>query len=92
MIDAHEQRDVATADVAGAYLKAYMKDYVLTKFTGASVDILCEMNPKYVPFVAIENDIKVLYVHLIKAIYGAMCPMSSPVVSTFLLLPQRDWF
>ena len=41
LMDAHEGRDVATADVAGAYLKAYMDDYVLMKFTGASVDILC---------------------------------------------------
>jgi hypothetical protein len=72
MIDAHEKRDVATADVAGAYLKAYMKDYVLMKFTGASVDILCEMNPKYVLFVVIENGVKVLYVRLIKAIYGCV--------------------
>ena len=33
MIDALERRDVATADVVGAYLKAYMKDFVLMKFT-----------------------------------------------------------
>jgi hypothetical protein len=44
LIDAHEGRDVGTADVAGAYLKAYMDDYVLMKFTGASVGILCAMN------------------------------------------------
>jgi len=30
MIDAYERRDVATADVAGAYLKAKMDDFVLT--------------------------------------------------------------
>ncbi|KAI2502074.1 Reverse transcriptase (RNA-dependent DNA polymerase) [Fragilaria crotonensis] len=71
-IDAHEQRDVGTSDIAGAYLKAYMKDYVIMKFTGISVDILCEMNPKYIPFVTIENGVKVLYVRLIKAIYGCV--------------------
>ena len=70
--DAHEQRDVATADIAGAYLKAYMKDYVIMKFTGASVDILCNMNQKYVPFTAVKNGTKVLYVRLIKAIYGCV--------------------
>lgn len=70
--DAHEHRDVATADIAGAYLKAYMKDYVVMKFTGTSVDILCDMNQKYVPFVAVENGTKVLYVRLIKAIYGCV--------------------
>ncbi len=71
-IDAHERRDVGTSDIAGAYLKAYMKDYVIMKFTGVSVDILCEMNPKYIPFVTIENGVKVLYVRLIKAIYGCV--------------------
>jgi hypothetical protein len=34
LIDAHERRDVATADIAGAYLKAPMDDYVIMKFTG----------------------------------------------------------
>lgn len=34
MIDARERRDVATADVAGVYLKANMKDFELMKFTG----------------------------------------------------------
>ena len=34
LIDAHEGRDVATADVAGAHLKAYMDDLVLINFMG----------------------------------------------------------
>jgi hypothetical protein len=72
MADAHEARDVGTADVAGAYLKVAMKDFVLMKFTGASVDILCEMNPEYVKYVCIENGEKVLYVRLLKAIYGCV--------------------
>ena len=38
MIDAYERRDVATADAAGAYLKATMDDYVLIKFVGESVN------------------------------------------------------
>ena len=70
--DAREQRDVGTADIAGAYLKAYMKDFVIMKFTGASVDILCEMNPKYTAFVTVENGHKVIYVRLIKALYGCV--------------------
>jgi hypothetical protein len=40
-----ERRDIATADIAGAYLKALMDDYVIMKFTGDTVRILCEMNP-----------------------------------------------
>jgi hypothetical protein len=68
LIDAHEGRDVATADVAGASLKAYMDDYVLMKFTGASVDIMCNLNPDHTQNVTIKNGVKVLYVRLIKAI------------------------
>jgi hypothetical protein len=54
IIDAYEQRNVATADVAGAYLKAFMDDFVLMKFTGESVDILCKMNPKHTKFVTVK--------------------------------------
>ena len=72
LIDAHEGRDVATADVAGAYLKAYMDELVIMKFTGESVDILCKMNPQHETFVVIENGIKTLYVRLIRAIYGCV--------------------
>ncbi len=72
IVDAYERRDVATADIAGAYVKAYMKDFTIMKFTGMSVDILCQVNAKYIPFVVIEGGIKVLYVRLIKAIYGCV--------------------
>jgi hypothetical protein len=72
MADAHENRDVGTADVAAAYLRVAMKDFVIMKFTGDSVDILCEMNPEYRKFVCIENGQKVLYVRLLKAIYGCV--------------------
>jgi Reverse transcriptase (RNA-dependent DNA polymerase) len=72
IIDAHEGRDVATADIAGAYLKADMDDFVLMKFTGESVNVLCELNHKHLPFVVVEKGGKVLYVKLIKAIYGCV--------------------
>jgi Reverse transcriptase (RNA-dependent DNA polymerase) len=72
MVDAHENRDVGTCDVAGAYLKVTMKDFVIMKFTGESVDILCEMNSEYCKYVCIENGVKVLYVRLLKAIYGCV--------------------
>lgn len=72
IVDAHEGRDVATADVAGAYLKADMDDFVLMKFTGESVDILCEMKPKHRQFVVSENGKNTLYVKLVKAIYGCV--------------------
>ena len=72
IVDAYERRDVAVADVAGAYLKAYMEDFVTMKFTGPSVDILCEMKPEYNEYVVTESGIRVLYVRLIKALYGCV--------------------
>jgi hypothetical protein len=72
LIDAYERRDVATADVAGAYLKATMNDYVLIKFTGESVEILLKMEPTYERFVTYEKGVKVLYARLKKALYGCV--------------------
>jgi Reverse transcriptase (RNA-dependent DNA polymerase)/Zinc knuckle len=72
MVDAAERRDVATADVVGAYLHALMPDYVLMKLVGDAVDIICDVNPRYREFVAIEHGRKVLYLRLLKALYGCV--------------------
>ena len=50
MIDAHEN-----CDVAGAYLKAYMDDFVVRKFAGQPADILCKMNSEHMRFVVVER-------------------------------------
>lgn len=57
---------------AGAYLKAFIDDLVIMKFTGELVNILCKMNPKHLKFVVVENGAKVLYVRLIKTLYGCV--------------------
>jgi len=49
-----------------------MNDYTLLKFTGELVDIRCMMNPKYEEYVITESGRKVLYVQLLKALYGCM--------------------
>ncbi len=41
-------------------MKAYMKDFTIMKFTGASVNVLCQMNPEYKKFVTVENEMRVL--------------------------------
>ena len=55
LIDAHENRDVATADITGAYLHAHMKDFVTIRFTGWAVDLLCEVNREYEKHVVFEG-------------------------------------
>ena len=72
IVNAHEKRDVGTADVAGAYLKAKLHAFVLMKFMGETADLLCELNEKYSKFLVIEGGQKVIYVRLIKALYGCV--------------------
>lgn len=72
LINAIEGRDVATADIAGAFLKAFIKDFVLVRIVGESVDILCRVNPEYNKYVCYEKGNKVLYMRLNKALYGCM--------------------
>jgi len=72
LIDAHEDRDVAIFDIPGAYLHAHLPDgkFVLLKIEGQFVDIMCEVNPEFLPDVRYENGKKVLYVQILKALYG----------------------
>jgi hypothetical protein len=72
-IDAKEERDVATADVAGAYLKADMNDLVHLRFTGNMVDYVVAANrTRYEKYVCYEGKTKVLYTRLTKALYGCI--------------------
>lgn len=74
MIDAVEKRDVGTADIAGAYLLADMKGFVLVKLTGESVEVMCKCDPEYEKYVTYEKGKKVLYMELVKALYGCIMP------------------
>ena len=73
MIDAHEKRDVATADVAGAYLHADMPDYVILRFEGEMVDIMLEINPELASgIITDKHGNRILIVVLAKALYGCV--------------------
>ena len=72
-IDATEKRDVATADISGAFLQAEIDELVLVVFEGVMVDLLLKTDPIYQKFVHVNrNGKKVLYVKLTKAMYGCM--------------------
>jgi len=68
------RRDVAVFDVPGAYLQTPMPDdkNILMIIRGQFVDILCDVNPKYREHVRIINGKKVLYVKVLRAIYGCI--------------------
>jgi len=73
VIDAMEERDIATIDVAGAFLKADMPDFVLLRLHGASLKAILRANKeKYEKFIVIEKGRQVLYVRLLKAMYGTL--------------------
>jgi hypothetical protein len=72
-IDAHENRDVATVDVPGAFLQADMEDTVYMRIDGAMAELLIRLDPElYNKFVEIKNGKKVLYLLLKKALYGTL--------------------
>ena len=79
IIDAKEGRDVMSADVPNAFVQTPMpptkegEARVIMKITGVLVDLLVEMAPEvYGPYVVYENGKKVLYVQLMKALYGML--------------------
>jgi Reverse transcriptase (RNA-dependent DNA polymerase)/Zinc knuckle len=72
VIDAREHRDVATVDVPGAFMQADMDDVVYMRLDGVMVDLLIEIDPSYNEFVTLEKGKRVLYVRLVKALYGTL--------------------
>ena len=74
VIDALEEHDVGIFDVPGAYLQAEMpkEKNMLMKFRGDFVEIMCDVNPQYKKYVIEDNRKRVLYVRVLKAIYGCI--------------------
>jgi hypothetical protein len=73
IIDAKEGRDVATADIPGAFMQADMNAVVHVQLTGPLAMMLARVNPtKYKKFVVTEGGKPVIYVRLLKALYGTM--------------------
>jgi Cobalamin biosynthesis protein CobT (nicotinate-mononucleotide:5, 6-dimethylbenzimidazole phosphoribosyltransferase) len=73
MTDAMEGRDVAISDVVGAYLNAWMDDYVTMKLTGREAELACELNPEWKKHLRYNHrGVAELYVVLKKALYGCV--------------------
>ena len=68
LIDAREGRDVETADIVGAYFLANMNDYVLLRLTGDTVNMMCQINPKYLSYGTQGGGKEVLYKRLKKVL------------------------
>ncbi len=78
-IDAQEGRDVMVMDVPNAFIQTELpkmsedEDRVIMKITGAMVDMLVSVAPEiYSGYVVFENGKKVIYLVVLKAIYGML--------------------
>ena len=69
-----EQRDLAIFDVPRAYLKTALPadKFLLMQIRDEFVDMMCEVEPEYISYVRYENGKKVLYINIVRAIYGCI--------------------
>ena len=74
MIDAFEERTMAIFDVSGAYLNADMPEdkFVLLRLEDYIVDIMREVNPEFINDVQQEGKKNVLYLSVLKELYGCI--------------------
>jgi hypothetical protein len=73
VIDALEGRDVAIIDVPGAFMQADTDELMHVRFTGKMLDLLLEIDAEmYGPCIVQEGKEQVMYVELLKALYGTV--------------------
>jgi hypothetical protein len=79
IIDAKEGRDVMSCDIPNAFIQAQMPkledggERVIMKLSGLLLDLLVELAPElYGPYVVMENGKKVLYLVVLRALYGML--------------------
>jgi Reverse transcriptase (RNA-dependent DNA polymerase) len=78
VVDAREKRDIMTNDVPNAFIQATMPtikqgdERVIMKITGQLVEMLIEIDPKYGQYAVYEKGKKILYVVVLRAIYGML--------------------
>lgn len=73
LIDVLEGRDVAIIDVPGAFIQADMDELVHVHFNGKMLDLLLEIDAEmYRLCIVQEGKEQVMYVELLKALYGTV--------------------
>ena len=73
VVDANEERMVKIVYVPGTLMHADQDDLVHVQFTGEMVDKLIKIDEEmYAPYVIWEGRQKVMYVELLKALYGTI--------------------
>jgi len=74
VIDAEEERDVAVVDIPNAFIQTrHSGSTVILKIKGQLAEILCSCAPHiYKTFITYEDEAPVIYVEVLKAIYGLL--------------------
>jgi len=73
VIDAHEHRDVVTCDIVGSYSHSDMDKPATIILNGEIVNMMVEVDKeKYFKYMTYENTKKVLYIRVLKALYGCI--------------------
>jgi hypothetical protein len=98
-IDAAEERDVITVDIPAAFMQADIDELVHVRFEGEIAEMLVRLDPKlYRKYVKNENGKTVLYVELLKALYGTLKAallfwklLSSKLVEWGFVINPYDW-
>ena len=63
-----------TVDIPGAFMQGDQDETVHMKLEGTLAELLARCDPtKYQPYLANEHGKTVLYVELVKALYGTIC-------------------
>jgi hypothetical protein len=98
-IDAMERRDVATVDIPGAFMQADMDETVHVKLEGTMAELFSRLDPTlYRKYVRMERGKPVLYVELLKALYGTIRAallfwrmLSAKLVELGFVINPYDW-
>lgn len=74
VIDALENRNVAIVDIPGAFMQVDLEDETIhVRLAGKMVELLLKIDRElYEPYLVCERSKPVLYVQLLKALYGTI--------------------
>ena len=74
VIDAMDQRYVAIFDVPGDFLQTALpaEFCLLMWIIDEFLDVMYEVKPEYIPYVRYDNGKNVLYVNILRDIYGCI--------------------
>jgi hypothetical protein len=98
-IDVTEERDVVAVAIPGAFMQADIDEVMHVRFEGEIAEMLVRMDPKlYRKYVRDENGKSVLYVELLKALYGTLRAallfwklLSSKLILWGFIINPYDW-